>query len=731
MATAKGKPNQAALDAMMADLGDTRCEEFAQDANNTGRERSSNIPRNAPAFPQTDDGAAWRAATNEGVFQDYDYHMVSGRDGLQDGNAHRINRAANRTTHEALHQPFQYREVPPPRQYDPMTPSARYRPHVPGPRVPATRPSATRTPDPQVPGPRAPQPSHQHQDHSESSLGGLVPPGGVTKRWDASKGTTSASQPALPAITTRISGVGGGGPRQPPQHSYTGPSQRPSASQVRPAANGTSGQPNETTNNGAAQGQRRSDAAQIILWRQGIRIAVIHTEQETFNGQAYLAQSQDGEITWEFRFANGEAASGYVSQCLSPLVRENIVLFRRRESPMFPIQTSRLEFNDVESAKLFCRQLNSHMKGLAKENEKAPSPEEQHQRVQDQTTRTELDAEPSILVDVREDSQDSPPQPFNRSQSGHPDLEGLEYHVASAGAMPTKPLNLQGTSGVTMPMEDWLMTLQEEKSVDQLEGTPSNALSEHSHPRRFDVMDWDLSTTESAPLGEGLLQCVPRVLQALDHDDYTRMIMECGDHSQSTERCDVPVSVKRLAMQAVLSQLVEEGHFRALERDEQKKAVAVVYANILQAISRARIVRSAEQMINLRSSSHPFPVEVREACLEFPGYASRAKRIGRPTLSLPTNRDREPRLAERSIQVEEPRPVEGSVQVEESNEDPAYFYDVLRWLNESLAIFSRSPDTSDGVPPTTTEAADNQSPSTVSSVADTFARMSLGGDGGH
>ncbi|KAI1205142.1 uncharacterized protein F4807DRAFT_464961 [Annulohypoxylon truncatum] len=96
---------RADLEAMMADLGNSRLEQLATDGASRGRQGlavnrqpHSTQPAGHPSMKSTSNlaenaGAArWTKAVNEGLFNDDDYRGVKNLDSIDDGNAHRRHR---------------------------------------------------------------------------------------------------------------------------------------------------------------------------------------------------------------------------------------------------------------------------------------------------------------------------------------------------------------------------------------------------------------------------------------------------------------------------------------------------------------------------------------------------------------------------------------------------------------------------------------------------------------
>ncbi|KAI1418363.1 hypothetical protein F5Y13DRAFT_196165 [Hypoxylon sp. FL1857] len=202
---ASGKLSEdAVMDAMMLDLGNSRLEELAMDEDGgRSRGRRNFQAERRPALTQQREGgpinpgaAKWNKAFEEGVFDDDDARAVKDLDSLDDGNAHRRNRAPvvpmNGDHNNRQTQNFQTREV-----FNPISSRIRQYSHY-NPANPGYTKSKSR------PSPRVPD-----QGSMETSLGGVVPRGVEVRRWD-SRG------PSHLAVTANTPGIGRGAGRGAP-----------------------------------------------------------------------------------------------------------------------------------------------------------------------------------------------------------------------------------------------------------------------------------------------------------------------------------------------------------------------------------------------------------------------------------------------------------------------------------------------------------------------------------
>ncbi|KAI1140126.1 hypothetical protein F5Y05DRAFT_424062 [Hypoxylon sp. FL0543] len=175
---------EAAMNDEMFDLGNHRLEELATDAGNTrtGRRRQEIQVEHRPAPSQPRQhglihpGAArWNSAVHEDVFDDDDRRVVSGLDSLDDGNAHRRSAASvTRTNGSQQSRPSQ--NIRSQEDYGGMNREIRQSSHY-----NAENPGYTRSNRKRGQWAQASEP-----DAEQTSLGGLVPPGGVVRRWDRS-----------------------------------------------------------------------------------------------------------------------------------------------------------------------------------------------------------------------------------------------------------------------------------------------------------------------------------------------------------------------------------------------------------------------------------------------------------------------------------------------------------------------------------------------------------------
>ncbi|KAI0100193.1 hypothetical protein GGR51DRAFT_575841 [Nemania sp. FL0031] len=186
------------LDAMMDDLGNNRIEDLLDgEDNRNGRHRlaasanttnatKSTEPRKSARDPNSLAGM-YRAAIENGEFDDDDAAGVQGLDSLDNGNAHRVKSYAVRSSFVPMNQKRTNDATgsfPKRPKYDPSNPTYR----ISNSKRPASNANTL---------PRAKHPSTTFNEGPRvSSLGGIIPDGGDVKKWDNTKRLTVPNLPA-------------------------------------------------------------------------------------------------------------------------------------------------------------------------------------------------------------------------------------------------------------------------------------------------------------------------------------------------------------------------------------------------------------------------------------------------------------------------------------------------------------------------------------------------------
>ncbi|KAI2625638.1 hypothetical protein GGR54DRAFT_654026 [Hypoxylon sp. NC1633] len=694
---------QIAREQMMADLGNARKEDFAKD--DRPRPRPNPQPRQQPTsqFTTNPGAAGWRNAISQGLFEDDDYQAVKDLDTLDGGNAHRLNAAYNGTARGHVGHGAGLSRRPPSTSQD----QSRYNPSQPG----YWTKRSTRQPI---------------EGFTESSLGGLVPPGAQTKRWEPKKKVQNGGSLPVPGAT----------PRAGPQHAtpitgaptlvrgYTPTSvvtqPRPSVPQPQNAAatalkaprqNVIAEQgkqqetkkhllpherrerfsPFQTTNPappaksdatqviesalGADRKAAKSDAAQAnqpvtagplksntvqarnnsvhraasfepgqsIFRYDGVHITLV-VGQDMFPSTGRVSlykQQRGGIIVWELSTDDGRVMRGDIRLCLPPFHAGSSAHLRRLDNPDSEVCSSRIQFSTIKDAGEFVDKVKSNKRNQAgsrepifsetledpradgQDKQPADTSAPQEENAMGSKSRAEYvpQAELELQTHTKPHVESYPhtaPKPRPQSSASTlKDLNGLDAPKPSreASRAPEDPVGLENR-----PPPSATSTDNAQPGIDlitsQLDGEVSAAVGELSN----------IVALKAIVPGQGLSQGSLRILFVLTSADY-KVIVDTSHNLVNllggTKGSPVPKLLEKITAQLVAVRLMQEADFRALERDEQRKACAVVYMNVLQGES--KIVRSTRQMMDLRLSALPCPAEARK----FNNYILSI--LGRPT----------------------------------------------------------------------------------------------------
>ncbi|KAI1653918.1 hypothetical protein F4813DRAFT_399593 [Daldinia decipiens] len=652
--------DQRIMDAMMNDLGNTRLEELARDTDEDRRRSRQTFQVNRRPLstqreerPSANDPAAgWKNAFNEGLFNDSDYHAVKDLDSLDDGNAHRLNRVAAKPGIGGGGNPAGYNSRPlaftskgnvP--TYDPLNPGYFKKPK--------------QLSQPLPPG------------HRETSLGGIVPPGVEVRRWD-SKRAEQAGNPVhftpMPNIpgTRRVTPVqvrsqrlptpgvlGRGAPlRLQPSlmpHEQTNtllPHQRRPAGLVH----NTLDQSGETHVTGGNLIQTATlKLGRVIFRDEDVAIMLVVGLDEFSPGQVSLHERPNGAVIWNLSINNGRATRGDIRLCLQPFQYGSSVHLRRQDNEASDVRSSQIRFGSISTAQKFegvvksCRkqQENSRIPILMEKSESEPVPEleietdskdsekrdgQAPENHVSKTDRTRVDTMASIPLKptspkpipsteiTNEDLIDlSSPESLKRPKSPM-DLIDLGCHeqsiVDSIGD--AEPASLRREPVIAASIKSTFPTIARSQTISPSVTTQYSVSFSTATVISTSQLEQDVVTIEAITAGVGMSQDSLRVLYSLTTRDYRRMIKISRNlleylmwaHSSSSI-----APIKQAAMQVATMQLKRYEEFGDLNQDEQRKAIAVLYANILH--GNAPIIRSVDEMIMLRQYARPCPPRVR------------------------------------------------------------------------------------------------------------------------
>ncbi|KAI1641570.1 uncharacterized protein F4817DRAFT_364154 [Daldinia loculata] len=651
--------DQRIMDAMMNDLGNSRLEELARDTDEDRRHGRLTFQVNRRPLstqreerPSANDPAAgWKNAFNEGLFNDSDYHAVKDLDSLDDGNAHRLNRVAtkpgiggsgNSAGYNSRPLAFTSKGNAP--TYDPMNPGYSKKPR---------RPS-----QPLPPG------------HRETSLGGIMPPGVEVRRWD-SKRAEQAGNPVHFTPIPDIPGTGRGTPvqarpQQPPTLGGLGrsaplrlqPSLMPHEQentqlphQRRPAgpAHNTPDQSDETqVTRGNLIQTTTLKLGRVIFRDEDVTIMLVVGLDAFSPGQVSLHERPSGVVIWNLSINNGRATRGDIRLCLQPFQYGSSVHLRRQDNEASEVRSSQIRFGSISAAQKFeelvksCRkqQENSRMPILMEMSETEPAPQleiDTDSKDSEKTDGQALENQVSKTYRTRVDTvastppKPTPPKPIPSTEITNEDLIDLnspeslkrskspinlidlDYHeksiVKSIGD--AESASLQREPVIAASIKGTFPTIARSQTISPSVTTQYSVSFSTATVFSTSQLEQDVVTIEAITAGVDMSQDSLRVLSSLTTRDYRHMIKisrSLLEYLTWAHNSSLVAPAKQAAMQVATMQLKRYEEFGDLNQDEQRKAIAVVYANILH--GNAPIIRSADEMIVLRQYARPCPPRV-------------------------------------------------------------------------------------------------------------------------
>ncbi|KAI0383283.1 hypothetical protein F5Y04DRAFT_287458 [Hypomontagnella monticulosa] len=399
---AKGQAEkEAEKQAMMRNLGNLRIEEFADDGNNSTlhAQPETQIGRKLPPMIMNDPAAN---AFRNVQFDDEDSRATKTLDPLDGGNAHRLNRGSpGQHVHPRNGAPLQSHSQLFPQRQGAAAASSRINT-----RYDRLRPS---------PPPRSITNSIRPR-YQETSLGGLVPPGGQVKRWEPLSnrlvrlGTTTTA--ATTATTANISGVGRGTPPRRVQSQPTPPAAtglgRGALQHIKPSS--IAPLPARSilpASKGIGSGQPSTNVGNVIYQESGLMIKfVVEPGAKEVSGQFLIYGPVGGKTaTWELRSRDGDekVLRGEIRHCLQLTPLGTSVHLRRQENSESAVLSSQITFPSVATAQRFASHVNRH-RGIAKLAKAPAIPEPLGMNAGDAAADTNGVAQPSNHVKIETNS---------------------------------------------------------------------------------------------------------------------------------------------------------------------------------------------------------------------------------------------------------------------------------------------------------------------------------------
>ncbi|KAI1475170.1 hypothetical protein F4774DRAFT_414179 [Daldinia eschscholtzii] len=622
---------QRVSDAMMDDLGNGRLEELARDGDEGRRQNRQPIRINLntllaqPSKSPSADGriAQWNDAVYEGVFEDSDYHAVKGLDSLDNGNAHRLNRATttvehegggNVSSHKNRHLNSHSKSNTP--KYDPLNPG-----YIKKPKQPS---------QPLQPG------------YREASLGGILPPGAEVKRWDPkSRGqpgnvTSSATQPKIPNTRRDTS------TQEKPRRPVTLRLENTALPHEKLLGKRTASIPNQGSEALVASKDlilaKTSEPDRAIFKEEEVGITHAFGLEELSPGKVSVYKlPQSGIVIWHLSMSNGKSTKGDIRLCLSPFQAGYRVYLRRQDDEASEVRSSLIQFDSIPTAQDFCKVIDKHrtqqqqdsqepifrevtetssVAGLQPNVDKNPEQTEGRtpKNQVPQTYPTRVDTPVPISSVSNQGGEIANEDLIDLSSPGSPsdliDLAGNAKPIADSTDVP-ESANIQRGRLLTMPSEDIPLTIARSQTMSPSVKTQYSLNFSTTTALSTSQLEQDVTTIEEIRPGVDMSQDSLRVSSFPTMRDYERMFKirrSLADFFMWARDSSPILAAKLAAMQVAVTQLKRYEEFGDLSQDEQQKAIAVVYTNVTH--GNARITRSIDNMIMLRQRACPCPHRV-------------------------------------------------------------------------------------------------------------------------
>ncbi|KAI8959639.1 hypothetical protein F5Y11DRAFT_350297 [Daldinia sp. FL1419] len=626
--------DQRVMDAMMDDLGNGRLEELATDNDGDRRRRRQTFQVDHqvadPPSEQRDEHpaandliASWKAAFDEGVFDDSDYNAVKALDSIDDGNTHRLNKGVNISRTEGSggavgrgnrSSAFASRGIIP--KYDPLNPGYSRKPKQP------VRPL---------------QPGYR-----ESPLGAVLPPGAEIKRWNSKQSGSTHLATTLNTPSSRP---------DTPRQTQIFPVERKAKDTLLPhkrLAGPITNEPcrgNETrapSDDLVRMVTSKQDRA-LFLEEKASILLVFGLDLEFSLGQVSVYEiPQDGVTVWDLNVFGGKTLRGDIRLCLRPFQSGSTVHLRRQDSATSEVRSSHIRFGSIPVAQKFEQVISS----CRAQNENSRSP------IFNEVTETGSVSQPELATDntVLEKIHEQAPKnqmPETSQSSAKPVVSEPPQRIPSPGVVNedliefNSPESQKGSKSLGDLID---FTTNSRPSVgpaaitkfEKRQETPMVGLDPDTVFTTAQL-EHDVETIETITAGVDISQDSLRMLSFLTARDYNHMAKARHSLEQYLTWAKFPSvasPAKRAAMQIATMQLRRYEVFKALERDERRKSIAVVYVNILHGNN--RIVRSMDQMIILRQDARPCPQRVHD----FNEFSLRL--AGRPRAQQPSTSGQKP-----------------------------------------------------------------------------------------
>ncbi|KAI1808870.1 hypothetical protein F4811DRAFT_548447 [Daldinia bambusicola] len=618
---------QRAMKAMMDDLGNNRLEELATNGDEAQRrDREPFRTNHSILSPQPNripsaggPAAKWKNAFSEGLFNDSDYHAVKDLNSLDDGNAHRLNRAEVTPEHEGSSNIISHNNRPNSHSksnapvYDPFNPGYTRKPK--------------KTTKPLQPG------------YREASLGGIAPPGAEVKQWN-SKSRGKAGIPALGNAKSNMPRTRRDTPvPEKPQRPVIQRQENTILPHERRLPEPTGNTPNQASNNLVQY--KNSEPDRLVFNNKKVSIMLVFGVGEFSPGQVSVyKRPQSNIVIWQLSIDNGKATRGDIRLCLNPFQYGSKIHLRRQDDETSEVRSSLISFDTSLAANEFKVAVNSHLeqqknsqeplymevtetgpvvelqlnasnKNSGKTNEQALKngvPQTHQTRVNTPTpispiaTQGVVDAPNEDLIDL------SSPKSLKRQTSSSDliDLAANSQPVVDSIGVP-EFANLQRAPVPPTPGEYTRPTIARSQTLSP-SITTQYSLNLNTATLSTSQLEQDVTTIEAIRAGEDMSQDSLRVLSFLTMRDYKRMVKIYHNLSEFFRwaRDSSPIPAEKLAaMQVSMTQLNKYEEFASLNQDDQQKAIAVVYSNVVH--GDAPIIRSIDEMIMLRQRASPCP----------------------------------------------------------------------------------------------------------------------------
>ncbi|KAI1370569.1 hypothetical protein F4677DRAFT_465066 [Hypoxylon crocopeplum] len=448
---------------------------------------------------------------------------------------------------------------------------------------------------------------------------------------------------------------------------------RPKTISTPAATSAPTGSEGNVLSNRLAQGIAPFEPGRVLFQGRADVILIVGQDKGETGARAsvYEQNSQGGIVVWEVVGDDGRVLRGDVRLCLSLCNMGSSVHLRRQDHPASAVRSTHIRFLTIPMADGLAKLLNHHkMRQLVSQEPRFEETLEGSRSVEqlpctqaggadnanltekpEAPTQMPKSLEPDFTVEENmTDPGETLEVGFGTSPSVRPNLQAqaetcmlidlgapgppegasvrsetladLQYHIAPTAN--TQVLNASAPNSLALgsPALDAL-TLDTSALNPPSSLTITHLMDEVDAATRVLA---DVEATETICHRDGLAQTSLRILSFLTEDEYSQMTQTSRAIVELLGRLSPDVSRSRLLKHVVVMlaalQLMRYDGFRALQTDEQKKTLAVVYANVVH--GNDPIIRSANQLHDLRSNEAPCPNVV----YRFTAYVrSQARRV--------------------------------------------------------------------------------------------------------